>query len=142
MTVIKIKELEPETHGHNIIVKVLNTDVKVDRVKPDGKRVRVWECLVGDETGCILFTARNGILSFPTERSVDLDFGTDQCDLMVPGSTLCIRNARIDMFQLRYMRLVVDMWGLVKPHEDAAFTVKKEFNLSDIAFQQVQVPLL
>ncbi|CAL0333849.1 unnamed protein product [Lupinus luteus] len=51
---------------------------------------RIAECLIGDETGSILFTARN-----------------EQVDLMTPGSTLILRNAKIDMFK-GSMRLGVD----------------------------------
>ncbi|PRQ22103.1 putative nucleic acid-binding protein [Rosa chinensis] len=41
----------------------------------------ITECLVSDETGTIVFTARN-----------------DQVDIMKPGTTVIPNNAKIDMF--------------------------------------------
>ncbi|GMI78704.1 hypothetical protein like AT1G23750 [Hibiscus trionum] len=66
--------------------------------------MRIAECLVGDETGMIIFTARN-----------------EQVDLMKEGTTVTFRNAKIDMFK-GSMRLVVDKWGRVEIAEPANFT--------------------
>lgn len=63
-------ELKPGTEGINLIVKVLKTDVVVDKNQnmrqqslpsyryPQPEITRVAESLVGDETGTIIFTAR------------------------------------------------------------------------------------
>ncbi|CAM8898889.1 unnamed protein product [Rhodiola kirilowii] len=64
-------------------------------VSPSLRQSRIAECLIGDETGTILFTARN-----------------DQVDLMKPDTTVILRNAKIDMFK-GSMRLAVDKWGRV-----------------------------
>ena len=50
-------------------------------------------------------------------------------DVLQPGSTAIIRNAKIDMFK-GSMRLAVDKWGHVETAEAANFTVKEDNNLS------------
>jgi replication factor A1 len=68
-TFVKLEGVAPQTHGHNILVKVLEKKVVVKRDGGGASKAagyagvtRVEECLVGDETGCILFTAKNGEL--------------------------------------------------------------------------------
>ncbi|GKA74113.1 nucleic acid-binding, OB-fold protein, partial [Tanacetum coccineum] len=75
----------------------------------------------GDETGTVLFTARN-----------------DQVDLMKPDTTVIIRNAKIDMFK-GSIRLAVDKWGRIEVTEPASFTVKEDNNLSLIEYELVNV---
>ncbi|KAI7747055.1 hypothetical protein M8C21_017166 [Ambrosia artemisiifolia] len=58
--------------------------------------MRLAECLVGDETGIVVFAATN-----------------DQVDAMKEGSTVILRNAKIDMYK-GSMRLAVDKWGRVE----------------------------
>ncbi|XP_039006914.1 uncharacterized protein At4g28440-like [Hibiscus syriacus] len=78
---------------------------------PQVRQTRIAECLVGDETGMIIFTA-----------------GNDQVDLMKEGSTVTFRNAKIDMFK-GSMRLAVDKWGRVEVAGPASFSVKEDKNL-------------
>jgi replication factor A1 len=60
-------------------------------------------------------------------------------DVMKPGATVELRNAKIDMFK-GSMRLAVDKWGIVKAAETPAeFTVKEDNNLSLIEFELVTV---
>ncbi|KAL8511510.1 hypothetical protein ACS0TY_018060 [Phlomoides rotata] len=108
---VKVDSLKPGTNGHTLIVKVLNATTVLNK-KPrnlgfrgaQNANSKIAECLVGDETGCILFTARN-----------------DQVVLMKAGSsTVILRNAKIDMFK-GSMRLVVDKWGLVEVSEVKKF---------------------
>lgn len=67
---VKTESLKPGTHGHNLTVKVVES--KTVKATGGGSRggrssaslnsrgpVRLAECLVGDETATILFTARN-----------------------------------------------------------------------------------
>ncbi|KAL5571115.1 hypothetical protein UlMin_020712 [Ulmus minor] len=82
---------------------------------------RIAECLVGDETGAILFTARN-----------------EQVDIMTPDTTIILRNAKIDMFK-GTMRLAVDKWGRVEVTEPADFEVKEDNNLSLVEYELVNV---
>jgi replication factor A1 len=59
-------------------------------------------------------------------------------DLVKEGSTIILRNAKIDMFK-GSMRLAVDKWGRVEVTEPAAFTVKEDNNLSLIEYELVNV---
>ncbi|CAH2077685.1 unnamed protein product [Thlaspi arvense] len=128
---VKVEQLKPGTNGHTLTVKVVdaNTVVPVTRKARPGTSLsrpsqpsRIAECLIGDETGCILFTARN-----------------DQVDLMKPGETVILRNSRIDMFK-GTMRLGVDKWGRIEATEPAAFTVKEDNNLSLVEYELINVP--
>lgn len=59
---IKVDQLKPGTNGHNLIVNVLKTDPVLPKnraASPQLRQTRIAECLVGDDTGTILFTARN-----------------------------------------------------------------------------------
>ncbi|XP_009601726.1 factor of DNA methylation 1-like [Nicotiana tomentosiformis] len=90
---VKVDQLKPGTAGKNLIVKVLTTDVVVDKnqnnrwqsqspcVYSQPQITRVAESLVGDETGTIIFTARN-----------------EQVDLMEPGSILLLYGAKVQMY--------------------------------------------
>lgn len=59
-------------------------------------------------------------------------------DLMQLGTTVILRNAKIDMFK-GSMRLAVDKWGRVEVTEPATFAVKEENNLSLIEYELVNV---
>lgn len=64
---VKVEQLKPGTTGHTLTVKVVDSNpvVPVARKARPGmssrpsQPSRIAECLIGDETGCILFTARN-----------------------------------------------------------------------------------
>ncbi|PRQ32846.1 putative nucleic acid-binding protein [Rosa chinensis] len=83
---------------------------------------RITECLVSDETGTIVFTARN-----------------DQVDIMKPSTTVIPRNTKIDMFIKGTMRLAVDKWGCVEVTEPASFEVKEVNNLSLVEYELLSV---
>ncbi|XP_019183552.1 PREDICTED: uncharacterized protein At4g28440-like [Ipomoea nil] len=120
----KVDQMRPGTNGHNLVVKVVSSKMVLQKGRPDGPQVRqmrIAECLVGDESGTILFTARN-----------------EQVDLMKPGSTLILRNAKIDMFK-GSMRLAVDKWGRMEEAEPTAFNVKEDNNLSLVEYELVNV---
>ncbi|CAH9088093.1 unnamed protein product [Cuscuta epithymum] len=119
----KVDQVRPGTNGHNLVVKVVSSTVVSPKGgRPDGTRqMRIAESLVGDETGTILFTSRN-----------------EQVDLMKEGTTLIVRNAKIDMFK-GSMRLAVDKWGRIEEAEPADFTVKEDNNLSLIEYELVNV---
>ncbi|XP_054793836.1 uncharacterized protein At4g28440-like [Prosopis cineraria] len=120
----KVDQLRPGTSGHTLTVKVVSTKMVLQKGRPDGpqpRQMRIAECLVGDETGMIIFTARN-----------------DQVDTMKEGSTVTLRNAKIDMYR-GSMRLAVDKWGRVEVAEPASFTVKEDNNLSLIEYELVNV---
>ncbi|XP_027361447.1 uncharacterized protein At4g28440-like [Abrus precatorius] len=117
----KVDQLRPGTSGHTLTVKVVNTKMVMQKGGSQPRQMRIAECLVGDETGMIIFTARN-----------------DQVDLMKEGTTVILRNAKIDMFK-GSMRLAVDKWGRVEVTEPANFTVKEDNNLSLIEYELVNV---
>ncbi|XP_074274423.1 uncharacterized protein At4g28440-like [Silene latifolia] len=120
----KVEQLRPGTSGHNLTVKIVNSKLIMQRGRPDASQARqsrIAECLVGDETGIIVFTARN-----------------DQVDKMKAGTTVTLRNAKIDMFK-GSMRLAVDKWGRIEEADSTDFTVKEDNNLSLIEFELVNV---
>ncbi|GKV14506.1 hypothetical protein SLEP1_g25370 [Rubroshorea leprosula] len=121
----KVDQLRPGTSGHTLTVKVVSTKMVLQKgraVGPHVRQMRIAECLIGDETGMIIFTARN-----------------EQVDLMKEGTTVILRNAKIDMFK-GSMRLAVDKWGRVDSSpEPASFTVKEDNNLSLIEYELVNV---
>jgi len=111
-------------NGITLVVKVVNSKMISSRGRQDGPRfrqTRISEALVGDDTGTIVFTARN-----------------EQVELMKPDTTVTLRNAKIDMFR-GSMRLVVDKWGRVEVSDPAEFTVNEDSNLSLIEFELVNV---
>ncbi|MED6130624.1 hypothetical protein PIB30_002742 [Stylosanthes scabra] len=121
---IKVDQLKPGTTGHTLIANVLssNTVLNKGRTTPPSLRpTLIAECLIGDETGTIIFTARN-----------------EQVDLMKTGTTVILRNAKIDMFK-GSMRLAVDKWGRIEVTEPAKFTVKEDNNLSLVEYELVNV---
>ncbi|XP_058088507.1 uncharacterized protein At4g28440-like [Magnolia sinica] len=120
----KVDQLQPGTSGHTLTVKVVSSKMVLQKGRPDGSQVRqmrIAECLVGDETGMIVFTARN-----------------EQVDLMKSDTTVILRNAKIDMFK-GSMRLAVDKWGRVEVTDPASFTVKEDNNLSLVEYELVNV---
>lgn len=58
--------------------------------------------------------------------------------MMKPGSTVIIRNAKIDMFKGN-MRLAVDKWGRIEVTEPADFAVKEGNDLSLIEYELVKL---
>lgn len=59
---VKIEQLKPGTNGHTLTVKVVSSNTVLQKgrsVSQHLRQTRIAECLVGDETGTILFTARN-----------------------------------------------------------------------------------
>ncbi|GKE48464.1 nucleic acid-binding, OB-fold protein, partial [Tanacetum coccineum] len=65
---VKVSDLKPGTNGHTLVVKVLTATTVLDKKTRNnttrfssggGGHTRITECLIGDETGTVLFTARN-----------------------------------------------------------------------------------
>lgn len=59
-------------------------------------------------------------------------------DLVKPGTSVILRNAKIDMFK-GTMRLAVDKWGRIEVTEPATFVVKEDNNLSLVEYELVNV---
>ncbi|GAB4849451.1 hypothetical protein Ancab_004245 [Ancistrocladus abbreviatus] len=120
----KVDQLKPGSSGHTLTVNVMSSNTVLMRgrsVSQNHRNARIAECLVGDETGTIVFTARN-----------------EQVDTMKPGTTVILRNAKIDMFK-GTMRLAVDKWGRIEAAEPAKFVVKEDNNLSLVEYELVNV---
>jgi replication factor A1 len=124
----KVDQMKPGTNGHTLIAKVLSSETVLQKggTRPSSSSLNnilrptvISECLIGDETGTIIFTARN-----------------EQVELMKSGNTVIIRNAKIDMFK-GSMRLAVDKWGRIEVTDPAEFTVKEDNNLSLIEYELV-----
>lgn len=123
---ITVDQLQPGTSGHTLTVKAVSSKTVMQKGRssvPQGRQMRIAECIVGDETGTIIFTARN-----------------EQVDMMKPGATVILRNAKIDMYR-GSMRLAVDKWGRVEVADPANFNVKEDNNLSLIEYELVSVPV-
>ncbi|XP_042390607.1 uncharacterized protein At4g28440-like [Zingiber officinale] len=120
----KVDQLKPGTSGHTLVVKVVTSNTVLHKGRPAAAHLRptrIAECLIGDETACIVFTARN-----------------EQVDLLKTGATVILRNAKIDMFK-GCMRLAVDKWGRIEVAEPANFEVKADNNLSLVEYELVNV---
>ncbi|RWW22509.1 hypothetical protein GW17_00013287 [Ensete ventricosum] len=55
----KVDRLKPGTTGHTLTAKVLTSKTVLYKGTADPRPIRISECLLGDETGTIVFTARN-----------------------------------------------------------------------------------
>ncbi|GMH34208.1 hypothetical protein BSKO_02042 [Bryopsis sp. KO-2023] len=118
---VKVDSLRPGSKGHNLIVKVIEAKAVPGRARTgSGESVGMSECLVGDETGIIVFTARGS-----------------QVDDAKVNNFLVLRNARVDMFK-GSMRLAVNQWGTVEVGE-GKFKVNKENNLSLVEYELVTI---
>eukprot|EP00850_Spirogloea_muscicola_P026754 SM010090S09462 [mRNA] locus=s10090:57:532:+ [translate_table: standard] len=87
--------------------------------------MRIAECVVGDATGAVVFTARN-----------------DQVDVAKEGATLALHNAKVDTYK-GAMRLAVDTrWGRVEatpPSAQLAGEPRLDNNLSLLEYELVYV---
>ncbi|XP_074296021.1 uncharacterized protein At4g28440-like isoform X1 [Silene latifolia] len=148
----KVEQLRPGTSGHNLVVKVVDAKLVMQRGRPDGqqlRQMRLAECLVGDETGIIVFTARNDQDGHYCD-SHEVIIHEEMCvltnwdafvlpvDKMIKGSTVTMRNAKIDMFK-GSMRLAGDKWGRIEEASPADFSVKEDNNLSLIEYELVNI---
>ncbi|KAL1556712.1 hypothetical protein AAHA92_12297 [Salvia divinorum] len=114
----KVNQLRPLDAGLSLTVKVISAKMIAQRGRSQG---RFSECLVGDESGIIIFSARN-----------------DQVDMAKEGNTLVLSNAKVDMFK-GSMRLAVDRNGRAEVVEAAGFSVDESSNLSLIEFERIDV---
>lgn len=66
----KVDQLKPGTNGHTLVAKVLSANTVLQKGRPSSSQnlrpTLIAECLIGDETGTIIFTARNeqGLITF------------------------------------------------------------------------------
>merc|ERR1711879_16304 len=119
---VKVEELDPQSQGINLKVKVLSADTVMNKKHPDGTKIRISETLVGDDTAKVLFSARN-----------------EQIDIAKPGNYIIIRNSKIKMFK-GFMRLTVDKWGLIEedPNPQTFEVTDETENLSLVEYELVR----
>jgi replication factor A1 len=58
----KVEQLKPSTTGHTLTVNVISSNTVLAKgrsVSHHLRQTRIAECVVGDDTGTIIFTARN-----------------------------------------------------------------------------------
>lgn len=118
---IEVNQLQPGTRGHNIKAKVSEIRSVLERPRRDGSTLTIAEVLIGDETGCVLFTARN-----------------EQIDIIKGAKEIILRNCKVEMFK-GFMRLAVDMWGLIERTEGNIKKINVENNLSNTEYELVTV---
>lgn len=80
--------------------------------------------------GCIFY--------FQLYNHLVLVYVSSSVDLVKPGTSVILRNAKIDMFK-GTMRLAVDKWGRIEVTEPATFVVKEDNNLSLVEYELVNV---
>lgn len=60
---IKVNQLKPGSSGHTLTVKVISAKTVLNKGRSasslNPRPTRIAECVIGDETGTIIFTARN-----------------------------------------------------------------------------------
>ena len=140
-----------------VALQVLDSKVVLDRPARTGlKAQRVAECTVGDDSGLILFSARNeqgepssqqpalALRSTPPPGHADAEpWSPPAClpavDAVQPGSYITLRNAKTEMFRSS-MRVVVDRFGKIDADADADFEPNSDLNMSLIEYELVQVP--
>ncbi|TMW68871.1 hypothetical protein Poli38472_001027 [Pythium oligandrum] len=127
-TYVKVKDLAPGTHGHNLVVKVVSIASEQVKKRFDGTTSRIAEAVLGDETGVVTFTARN-----------------EQIDKLQEGVTLVIRNSNADIFN-GFMRLNVTQWGKISTHPDgiastppAPAEINRKHDVSAVEYELVTV---
>ncbi|RZB63594.1 hypothetical protein D0Y65_040262 [Glycine soja] len=142
----KVDQLKPGTNGHTLVAKVLSSDTVVHKPRPSSahnlKPTVIAECLIGDDTGTIVFTARNEQVGLGKRcfvfNSASGPIMVVTVDMMKAGATVILRNAKIDMFK-GSMRMAVDKWGRVEVTDPADFEVKEDNNLSLVEYELVNV---
>ena len=75
---IKVNQLKPGSSGHTLTVKVVSAKIVLNKGRSassmslNPRPTRIAECVIGDETGTIIFTARN-------EQSIILSLSLSFC---------------------------------------------------------------
>ena len=82
-----------------------SVDIVVDKLRVDRSRVRLAEVMVGDETGCVYLRARDSQIDTLKEISER-------------KGAVVLRNATIEVFQGRFLRLAITKWGKTSSFPD------------------------
>ena len=117
---VEIKDIDP---GKRVNTYVLVKSLKVvfEKLRYDGSKIRVAECVAGDETGCINFVAKN-----------------EQLDTVKEGTSLILRNAHANVVR-GHIQLEVDRWGKIEVYDKGVKSVNTENDLSATEYELVTV---
>ncbi|PRQ49918.1 putative nucleic acid-binding protein [Rosa chinensis] len=129
---IKVEEIQPGTSGHTLTVKVVSSNPVKVTSKNAGARSSLSSRPL-QPLGSL--SASSAMRLAPLSSLLAM---TKIFDIMTPGTTVILRNAKIDMFK-GTMRLAVDKWGRVEVTEPASFEVKEANNLSLVEYELVSV---
>ncbi|PXF50083.1 hypothetical protein BWQ96_00243 [Gracilariopsis chorda] len=117
---LKLNQMAPNTHGHNIVVQVVNKKTTVDKTDANGRRVRQQQVLVADDTGAMYLNAHNVI-----------------CDKLTEGKVVELHDVRVKLFN-NCMRLTMDKWASVNETFKAIpQKVQTDPNFSHVVYQQL-----
>ena len=152
---VQVKDLTPDSRGHNLVVRVVSIDAVQEKTRFDGTTSRIAEAVVGDETGIVTLTARNGkrergekpINNGAKDSNDDISgcVYADQIALLQEGEAIVIRNCSADVFN-GFVRVNVSMWGKLSKHPDGVAstppcpaTVNQSNNISGVEYELVTV---
>uniref|UniRef100_A0A061RWI8 Replication factor A1 n=1 Tax=Tetraselmis sp. GSL018 TaxID=582737 RepID=A0A061RWI8_9CHLO len=115
-----VAELRPGTEGHNLTLKVISSkNVRTGR----GTSAGLSEAIVGDETGVIVMTCRQG-----------------QVDIVKPGNVISVKEGFVTLFK-GSMRLSADPKNpesVTKADDPPSIEPNTQFNVSMIEYEIVQ----
>mmetsp|Transcript_13807 Transcript_13807/g.41204 ORF Transcript_13807/g.41204 Transcript_13807/m.41204 type:complete len:143 (-) Transcript_13807:95-523(-) len=112
---IKVKEINPDSRGVNIMVKCVKDPEKV----PASDILE--EAVCGDETGVVTLSLR----------------GEAQTSICKTGASLRVQNATVRMVK-GHIRLVADKWAALKAADEAlTFEVKEDNDISATEYELV-----
>ena len=117
---VEVKNIDPGKHV-NTYVLVKSVEVVFEKLRYDGSKIRVADCVVGDETGCAKFVARN-----------------EQLDIVKEGASLILRNTHANVVR-GHMQLEVDRWGKIEAYDKGIKSVNTENDLSATEYELVTV---
>ena len=120
LEIVTVDSLRPGLSNLNLVVKILEATEVLNKKHPDGSSTTIVECVAGDATGTVIFSARN-----------------KQAEACKPGVVLRITNGKIDMFN-GTMRLAEEKGGSVKPTEEQEdVDVNTGYDLSAVEYELI-----
>ena len=120
LEIVTVDSLRPGLSNLNLVVKILEATEVLNKKHPDGSSTTIVECVAGDATGTVIFSARN-----------------KQAEACKPGVVLRVTNGKIDMFK-GTMRLAVEKGGSVKPTEEQEdVDVNTGYDLSAVEYELI-----
>lgn len=105
-------------------MKVHSVKVVSEKKKFDGKVLRIADCVVGDDKGCINLTAKDA-----------------QIDIVIEGASITLMNAHVRVLPTGFLKIEVDKWALVKKakeEDELKCEINTSSNMSDIEYELVQ----